>query len=639
MSGAAFIVGLEKYAVAAAPPLFGPANNALRFALWTHAQGVDPASIFLFLTLSKSEATYNPLLQAVNDKGIQPRFTGAKEDIWKAWMDELRLAPKGDLFAFWSGHGFAFQDGQQAVLSSTLAPGDEPDYIFLSELTGSLSTNKFRQFSNQRVVVDACANFIKPEDLGASFPRRAQDYPIEKTPARIALTAVPLGKGAIAEDGSTLFARSVLDALEPANPWPTDSIAFFVDLKKAIAAHNPKATPCLTRIQSPDYSDEASSQFDPGVERRKALLHVLNQCALPDSTFLEFFRQSVASLPRTVERANPASLLSAIEQLLALDTDGNAWSNVLVEFAARIIRGHPAESQPLAAFLAQNATPKQLATVDLRLAQEHADWVLAVLLQESMSTPDKSAAGVSPFPANVSAVLSDTSFTHIVNIWKPVDTSDASALRSAIRDIYVNAQARASKLKKQLEVQIVANPVLFPVPYHTAPIEDDEPAIIIGESVPFILRCRDRNLHRSAYPADPWRQKTQALKALPKVPIHRESAFHEKLGLSLGGYSGLLNIAAPLDGAPGLPTPILRVITLALKKGLPLITWRCCEPDNADWDAFEVELQKLLANPVPQLAAKLSALRASNDWARNTVLLWDDADALPQSLMEEPEQV
>src|SRR5262249_2315489 len=142
--------------------------------------------------------------------------------IMKAWREEMLSGPEesGILWLYWSGHGLTFPQGREAVLCADLELKDA-SYIFLSEFRDSLRSQTFQRFKLQRLIVDACAEYLRPEDLNITSFRNPSTWAITETPDQIELNAVAVGSTAQAEEGGSLFSRLLLRELQQSG-WPDD---------------------------------------------------------------------------------------------------------------------------------------------------------------------------------------------------------------------------------------------------------------------------------------------------------------------------------------------------------------------------------------------------------------------------------
>jgi hypothetical protein len=241
MTDWALVVGIERYATPLAKALQGPGLDALRFALWLYEkQRVSPENIILILNKCESDETpaqiYEEAENRVTAKGIKIRDYPSRQLIMEAWRKELLSGPEvpGTLWLYWSGHGCTFPPDQDVVLCADVEFRN-PTYIFLKEFRDSLRSQEFRSFKKQRLIVDACASYLRPEDLNITCFRNPESWSVTESPDQVELDAVPVGSNAIAEQGGSLFSRLLLNELENLG-WPDNPIDLDSALDKALRA-------------------------------------------------------------------------------------------------------------------------------------------------------------------------------------------------------------------------------------------------------------------------------------------------------------------------------------------------------------------------------------------------------------------
>jgi hypothetical protein len=216
-------------------------------------------------------------------------------------------------------------------------------------------------------------------------------------------------------------------------------------------------------------------------------------------------------------------------------------------------------------------------------------------------------------------------------------------LEKACKEILLKAKQLASKEKANLTVQVFANPPMLCVPYHSLPIdwqEEDEP-MVFGEQCTFVLRSRARLTEDERYDLESWRLKVKSLteKGCQSIALEPAPEWAKGVGDKLAKVDGMLVIRELLELNATNPQKLLNI---ALRKGLPLLTWRTDPPPNADWTEFDKSLKSLLANcaSVDQAPSRLKERRKSEPWARQTALFWDAGDdpAFLTEMIEDPAQ-
>jgi hypothetical protein len=154
----ALIVGIERYQAGSDYDLNGPANDALKFADWLLAQGVEPGHIYLFLSpLERNEE----LLSAAKAKDLTPS-PATHDAIASTIRSQLTSeSSRGDLlYVFWGGHGIITKtDTTVRRLFFADTDDDTKWNLNVNSLVEALGTSAYGTgFPQQIFFIDACAN-------------------------------------------------------------------------------------------------------------------------------------------------------------------------------------------------------------------------------------------------------------------------------------------------------------------------------------------------------------------------------------------------------------------------------------------------------------------------------------------------
>lgn len=657
MTDYALVVGIERYQTVHAASLQGPSLDALRFALWLHqAQTIPARNIILIQNKSdlwhdEMEEKYKHILEEVEASGIRVREDPSRQIIEKAWREELLAGPEtaGTLWIYWSGHGVTFPPNREVVLCSDVAFKD-PSYIFLAEFRDSLRSRLFQRYSRQRLIVDACTEYTKPESLNISSFRNPATWSITETPEQIELNAAPLGKVAQAEEGGSLFSRVLFNELKKAG-WPDDLAAFYKALENAVRAQTPGESKLpRIRIMSPRFE----AGFDNGryAEECGKLLEMLSRCKISFDSYQPFYIRTMGRLTSDAQVLSASNLTVMVLELLQLEREAayGDYAKGLVEFLERIRRHFADRASPIAEWLQKNVPEGARLTINKALDLEAADLVLTVVLQETALNPGG-------FPVAIHADLSDASFTRKIMQWDFHDLQDYVSLETELRSILNASDAQARRQKEiELRVQIFANPPLMWVPWHALQIDPDDEidSTTFGELHSFLLRSRARLAQASKYDLSSWKAKAKALRQRRCSQIEFEQApawrNEEKKGVNemLAKVDGLLFFPEILEAPSPSTEGLYKLLTAAMRRGIALASWPVIVADEQnnskyDPDEFARNLKKLFeaCDWLPQTPDHFREARKTESWARQTALFWDDddADRFFNLLGEEPTQL
>ena len=260
----AVIVGIERYPNDFAEPLQGPSLDALRFALWLRRRGV-PAKHLLILENKcdrwngEREQAYAGVQAALRSLGVSTGEEPAFENINRAWRDRILKISGGardaTVWLYWSGHGITLENKEELLLCSEVEFG-VPTYVYLSELADGLRSGEHGRFSRQRIIIDACSEQLRADQWIGSGRRQPYLFSGNLLVDQTVLYAVPRGGNAVQNQGSSLFTRSLLLALDELGDWPEEVHELWQSVTEEISKIEPDPLrhPRL-RIESPRLSE------------------------------------------------------------------------------------------------------------------------------------------------------------------------------------------------------------------------------------------------------------------------------------------------------------------------------------------------------------------------------------------------
>jgi vWA-MoxR associated protein C-terminal domain/Caspase domain len=649
MADYALIVGIERYQTLAARPLQGPGFDALQFAFWLNqAQKVPADNIFLFLNRNgEADNSYQQVAGSVQAAGILVRNEPSRAAISKVWREDLLSGPEdqtGTLWLFWSGHGLIFPSDREAVLCAD-SDFQDPSFIYLAEFRDSFRSKTYRRFNRQRIVVDACAEYLTAQDLNIVGLRNPATWPVTETPELVELNAVAPGKSAVAEQGGSLFSRILLDQLKKTG-WPDDPRDFHRALEQAILAQtgDESKLPRL-RITSPRF--EAGIDVGEHADECRRILEMLWNCKISVEGYQPHYLRTVGDLTSNPRVLSASTLTAMVRELLQLNRDFalGVRSLAMVEFLERVRREFKTEAKPIEEWL-ESVPAGALLSVREKLDLESSDLILSIVLTESAATPDG-------FPVSIHAVLADKNFSTSILSWDFPDLKEAASLEVNARLILNAADAQARRQKGiSLKVQVFANPAMMGVPWHAYRLdpEDDIDCAAFGQLHPFVVRSRARLIRAQKYDLDSWKKKASSLRRCPcnQIPFAMAPTWSdevtEEVNDILAKVQGLLLIKDTLD-APSVATRgLYKLLNAAFRRGLPLATWPIpVAGKRADAGAdLAGHLKDLFGQcgSLDQTPEHFRDQRKSEPWARQVVFFWDDddADKLLNLLGKEPSQ-
>ena len=643
MSDYALVVGIETYQADCAPPLQGPALDALRFALWLAKTGVPPQNILLFHNKSNAwngdlENKFESVLLELQARNVRLRGEPTWAAIEKAWREELLEGPenKGTLWLYWSGHGVAFSEDREALLCSDMHYRD-PAFVYLSELTQSFLSQEYSRFQTQRLIVDACSEQRSYDALEVKAVREPTRFKEVLGSDQTVWNAVAMGETARAEEGGSLFTRVLLGKLEGLARWPADIEAFYREIDKAIEdiAEDPTKRPRL-RIKSRYYENGFLQDGDHRVAECREILKALAASKVPYEKYQPLYQRTVGNLAPDDRMSHASTLTAMIQVLLDLhpEVQFGGVSRAMAEFLARAVRDFPADTGPVRDWISRRIPAGGLATVEAALRKERPDLALAIMLMEAPSADG--------FPVQMSACLADAGFSRLVRQWEVCESRELEDLKAKVHDILFDARSLGVKQNVKLTVHIYANPPLLALPFHALPVNpaSKKDNRVFSQFDPLVLRSRAR-LRRDdiLYNMEAWQEKLKALRSRQgsEISFHPALCWKDTIQDEFATVDGLLLIRDVV----GSVRSEQELLEAALQCGLPLVSWRVEPPDS--WDDFEEKLKnafKKFGN-ISESPQKFRDVRNTEEWARQTALLWDDDDNEPLRTLlgEEPSSI
>jgi hypothetical protein len=562
------------------------------------------------------------VLKQLADLGVQPREEPTNAAVRKALREMLAAGEASTLWLYWSGHGVIFGRDREALLCSDNDVYG-PSYIYLSEFRDELRSEDYRQFTRQRLIIDACAQQVTYEDLGIKAVRPPLEFPGTLACDQTVWSAVPAGEKAEASQGSSLFTRNLLAQLKALGGWPDDIQAFYKSTATAVAVESPDSArrPRL-RIASKNFEDGLLLDNDVRAAECRLMLDLLSHCKIDYDLYLPHYRRTIGKLSPDPKMSGASTLTAMVQVLVEARRDAafGGFPRPLVEFFSRVVNAYPAKTDAIKKWIDDKVPPGAQETIATELAREKPDLALALLLVESLTD--------NGFPVKMSASLTDAGFAHEVQTWPVSELPNQDELQAVTRAILLDARALALKQNVKLAVHILANPPLLGVPYQAFTVKpaDKYDTRAFGQFHPFFLRSRARLQLDPAYDIEGWREKLKALRNRKgsDITFHCVSGVDDSTFEKLAKLDGLLWIREVV-GAVADTQALLRA---ALECGLPLVSWRVTPPENDDWEGFEKKMKGVFEKfaEVCQAPWQFRDERKSEAWARQTALLWDDDD-------------
>ncbi|MBD2115086.1 MULTISPECIES: caspase family protein [Cyanophyceae] len=222
----ALVVGIEQYQAGPAYDLNGPARDALGFAHWLLAHGVQPANIQLFLSPLDQN---REVLAEAETQGLSPQ-EATRDRISRTITDRFvdRGGRERRLYVFWAGHGFItkLDTTTRRLLFADTNTRNKWNLDFDTLLQAFQTAKHGAVFPRQIFLIDACANpmfqdfypTLQAAAAGEGFVTSGTQGQAEQF-ALFAAAEYAVATN-LTQAGTGRFSRAVLEELQAQPLWP-----------------------------------------------------------------------------------------------------------------------------------------------------------------------------------------------------------------------------------------------------------------------------------------------------------------------------------------------------------------------------------------------------------------------------------
>jgi hypothetical protein len=616
----AFIVGIEKYD----QPDWdvpGPCANAIAIANWLLSIQVPPKNIFLFVEPAKD---CQGSITCLKNQGVLVRSTDWPT-IDKFWRDELpkNRPANSKLLFYWSGHGFAENDGTRVFICRDYTADALYNRVFNgSNFLRHLHSGKFICFAQSIFLADVCAVY---SDLKFSADKTEPDS-LVKDLKPIACFATPEGQYAKGGDGHGVFTGIVLRVLRQAKSWPEPGAFSRALLEECLSAGH--TTFRLFYEDERQKWDRLAGTVvkDGGNALFNQVAPLLSAIPLPDSVYRPHYLRTVSDLGNP-ELAKAQGLLGMVRELTSLcDTYG------LMQFLVRLTQEEEYKKltapgkERLDAWLASQAASQAHVweNVNEKIQNESKQKILIVevMVDErggiASFEPSLRRQDLSPVP--------DIRFPpQPVNSWDEFE----GKLMSLIEDL------RSKHSVTDFQIHFLADPPLFDRPFHRILTADGIP---LGENFVVVVRYRERLRNATSVIRKLWNDYAEALRCskpreVQLVPVWCPTGESGKPSSDQKGlcYACFAVQPASQGGSASITEEKKRLLKL-LRLGVPYLYWPHQAPPSENWDQIKNRLTAWLKNlkTLDQFPDTFTAERiGGEELATQATLLWDDPQFHP----------
>ncbi|MDP3799610.1 MAG: hypothetical protein Q8R06_21105 [Polaromonas sp.] len=644
----AIVVGIDHYEYGEDWQLAGPAADALRCVDWLTDRGVPPDKIALFLSQKSWTEDEDVVKWAATRQWAGPRK--ATRSALSDYVDkELPGADAQALFVFWGGHGVVDDFQSRNYLFTEDATDGRPYCVAVQDLMGALHGQRFENFVEQMLVVDACSNpFADTGEVSRPSPAAFARSPISYNIKQFQIFSASEGKLAanVSERRSGRFTEALFGELKrhTSPGWPDFQAAFDDTLTGVERLSLGLQQPFLV-IDWPGRARRRSGRPPSDSARVTSLLALIESTSAAPALLYRLYKRSVPDINRALGH-------TAIEQWLRdLDDSRPRDSNMpspLIEFAERLtreLRGtEPQHSKDIIDWVNDNTKAKRNARNAMRKMLDTemlAKRPRATLFMEIDADPPSELRWWvhAPDPVHCSAVQSVA-----------IDTSLQSDIAARLRDITAEAEHTVGHHYDLMVGIIVPEKLLIGELESTkVQFEDGElagPPIALNRRYPVTLHWHKRARAKpdtTGRPFNAWRQALSTLE--PRIAagggadvVWLESAAGEDdadpsvvAAMKLLSSQGTGICVGVGHAPPGQGDKPPADIIGCLREGVPCFFWLAKAPKGVEaarkllCDLFSQQK----ASEAPMSIGMLRKMAKGSDLLSSLRIVWDEPGHLP----------
>ena len=355
--------------------LVGPCANALAVVEWLLTVNVPAANVRLFL--DSEDPAIDDAAGKLAQRGVSVGRRADHATIDTFWRRDLRQSPKNfsRLFVYWSGHGFADNEGDRVFVCRDYLHPDLDNRVFNSaNVLRHLRGSAYQHLREQIFIADVCATHANV----ALSPDKKPPADFVKATHQGAFFATPEGEYAKGANGRGAFTETVLEVLAKLNAWP-EQTQLDADLKIAFEAID-KAIFHVSTFLDEAHETRRVGRLSaaPGTVFR-SIFDALTGVNVADEVYRRHFLRTVNDLGEPALAA-AQGLTGMLRELASLrDADEGEAPHGLLQFLVRL-QQEAALTDVVEQWLAANAQRQQnaLATVRAKLVAEAATKILIV---------------------------------------------------------------------------------------------------------------------------------------------------------------------------------------------------------------------------------------------------------------------
>jgi hypothetical protein len=618
----AFVVGIDRYDQ---PDwtIPGPCANALAVTEWLLKVHVPPKNIFVFLE-SKEEILDDAIQKLKNEDVVVSRSANwdVIDTFWRSRLQKERQADSR-LFIYWSGHGFADNDGSRIFICPDYTNAHLKTRVFNgTNVLRHLRAAAFQSFSEQIFLADVCAVKANVEIVAAKDPPPNQ----VKNTRQVAFFATPEGTYAHGNNGRGVFTEVALNVLSEFKCWP-ELATFTKSMNDAFGRIKHAIFRVGYRDGETDISDRLVGMIpkETGNAFFDSVYSLLSKVELPDSVYRPHFLRTVSDLGAP-ELYKAQGLTGMIRELASLrDSTGPGHvPHGLLQFLVRLAKEEELTT-PISTWLTENAAGQgnALANVKQKLDEEGAVKILVV----EVTNNEKGEIAAFELFVRTQDLIPVPGITYPRRTLKDW-TAFCMMLLADIQDL----QTRYAIL--DFEIHFLVDPPLFDRCFHGITLAGGG---TLGEQHVVLLRHRDRLRSAPEVLRNTWRNYAETLRPgkpseLKLVPVNCAAGSEKSLLPKEKGLCYTSFVVQTNSGASSSISAEKQTLLRLLRMGVPYLYWLHSIPVPKGMGGIESEFAEWLQDiaTLDRFPNVFTEKRNSgNQFASEATLLWDDPQFNP----------
>lgn len=600
----------------------GPCTNALSVAEWLlEGEKLDvklpPRNLFLFAD-TNNEAHDKSLTELANrDVHVMRSAKGA--EIATFWKQSLRaLAQKFTrLFFYWSGHGFADEDGSRIFMCRDYRDPELASCVFnCTNTLRHFHSAAYQGFAEQICLVDACA--MKP-NIKIHADRFPPDKSFVKGINQVSFFATPEDEYAKGDKGVGVFTTVALEVLDKLQNWP-DVYKFANSMKEAFDKAELPIFSVSYYGRTEQYLNRKVGKIAKDAENPlfQSVHDLLAPLPVTDSVYWPHYQRTSDCLGNP-ELNRAQGLTGMIRELTSLRDAAEPTQAPygLLQFLKRLLKEDELK-EPVQAWLESNASQQGNALANIQEVLDSEAEVKIFVVEVGHNAGEIASLEIWLRTSDLRPVPNVDSTKCVVKTWPEFERR----LETEINRLTAHHEI------KEFEVHFLVDPPLFHHRFHHINFNNEA----LGKNHVVLLRhgarlrSADRDLTKLWCDYAKLLRPTK-LAELQLLGVPVEAGSQKKLLPTDKGLCYMRFLVNPTLQVQSELNAAKHTIHHLLIRGAPFLYWLHSLPPNLKWEDVETLLKELQQDvqTLQEIPGRVRTNRSiDEELACEMTLLWDD---------------